>query len=149
MIADAKARRGVYTYTGSYARTVVFGLITDDGRSFFKRYDRFTKDEFADFLREAHAQFGKPIMMILDREPQHKAKIIQETLKDLGDAVELEFLLSGCPDLNAIEEVWRQTNRVVLDISYVTVTGMHEDIDGWLGSSVPVLDIEKYLYRMA
>ena len=158
VIADTRVRRGVYTlrgkravytYTGSHARTVVFGLITDDGRSFFKRYDRFTKDEFADLLREAHAQFGKPIMMILDRAPQHKAKIIQETLKDLGGAVRLEFLLPGCPDLNAIEEVWCQMTRAVLDIPYVTVAGMHEDVDGWLGSSVPVLDIEKYLYRVA
>lgn len=158
MIADTRTRRGVYTlkgkravytYTGSHARTVVFGLITDDGRSFFKRYDKFTKDEFADFLREAHARFGKPIMMILDRAPQHKAKIIQKTLRDLGGAVELEFLPPGCPDLNAIEEVWRQMKRAVLDIPYVTVAGMHEDVDRWLDSSVPVLNIEKYLYRVA
>ena len=62
--------------------------------------------------------------------------------------MELEFLPPGCPDLNAIEEVWRQMKRAVLDIPYVTIAGMHENIDRWLGSSVPVLDIEKYLYRM-
>ena len=137
VIADARARRGVYTlkgkravytYTGSHARTVVFGMITDDGRSFFKRYERFTKDEFADFLKEACREFGKPIMMILDRAPQHKAKIIQETLRDLDGAIDLEFLPPGCPDLNAIEEVWRQMKRAVLDIPYVTVATMHEDI---------------------
>ena len=96
VIADARARRGVYTpkgeravytYTGSHAKTVVFGLITDDGRIFFKQYDKFTKDEFADFLRKVYAQFDRPIMMILDRAPQHRAKIIQETLKDLDGAV--------------------------------------------------------------
>ena len=32
-----------------------------------KRHIRFTKNEFADFLREAHDQFDKPIMLILDR----------------------------------------------------------------------------------
>ena len=158
VIADTWARRGVYTlkgkravyhYTGSDARTIVFGLITNDGSSFFKWYDKFTKGEFANFLKETHAQFGKPIMMILDRAPQHKDKSIQETLKDLGGAVKLEFLPPGCPDLNAIEEVWRQMKRAVLDIPYVTVAGMREDIDRWLGSSVPVLDTEKYLYRMA
>ena len=157
VIADARVRRGVYTlkgkrafytYTGSHARTVIFGLIADDGRSFFKRYDKFTKDEFADFLREAHAQLGKPVMMILDKAPQYKAKIIWETLKDLSGAVELEFLPPGCPDLNAIEEVWRQIKRAILDIPYVTVAGMHKDNDRWLGLSVPVLNIEKYLYRM-
>ena len=143
-----KGKRATYTRTGSHARTVVFGLITDDGRSFFRQYDRFTKDEFADFLKESHRQFGKPIMMILDRAPQHKAGIIRETLKELDGAAELEFLRPGCPDLNAIEEVWRQMKRAVLDVRYVTVAGMHEDIDRWLGSSVPVLDIEKYLHRV-
>ena len=39
--------------------------------------------------------------------------------------------------------------RAVLDIPYVTVVGMHEDVDRWLDSSVPVLYVEKYLYRMA
>ena len=86
VVADARARKGVYTLkgkravytcTGSRARTVVVGLITYNGRSLFRQYGRFAKDEFADFLREAHAQFGRPIMMILDRAPQHKAKIIR------------------------------------------------------------------------
>ncbi len=34
-----KGKRAVYTYTGSHAKTVIFGLITCDGRSFFKQYD--------------------------------------------------------------------------------------------------------------
>lgn len=33
-------------------------------------------------------------------------------------------------------------------IPHVTVVSIHEDIDRWLGSLVPVLDIEKCLYRM-
>ena len=97
-----RGKRAVYTYTGSHAKTAVFGLITDDGLSFFKQYDKFTKDEFADFLREAHDQFGK-LFMILDRAPQHKAKTIQETLKELAGEVYLELLPPGCPDLSSIE----------------------------------------------
>lgn len=38
--------------------------------------------------------------------------------------------------------------RAVLDIRYVTVATMHEGIDRWLDSSVPVLDIDKYLCRV-
>ena len=143
-----KGKRAVYTCTGSHAKTVIFGLITCDGRSFFKQYDKFTKDQFADFLKEAHAYFGKPIMMILDRAPQHKARIIRETLKELDGKVELEFLPPGCPDLSAIEEVWRQMKRAVLDVTYTTLATMRDDITRWLASSVPVLDIERYLYRV-
>ena len=159
MVADAegrprkqvytlKGKRAVYTYAGSHAKTVVFGLITDDGRSFFKQYDKFTKDEFSDFLKEAHAHFGEQIMMILDRAPQHKAKIVQETLKELDGMVEPEFLPPGCPDLSAIEEVWRQMKRAVLDITYATLATVRGGINRWLDSSAPVLDIERYLYRV-
>ena len=39
--------------------------------------------------------------------------------------------------------------HAVLDIvPCVTVAGMHEDVDRWLGSSVPVLGMEKYLCWM-
>ena len=158
VVADARARKGVYTLegkravytcTGSHARTVVFGLITYNGRSLFRQYDRFAKDEFADFLREAHAQFGWPIMMILDRAPQHKAKIIRGRSRIWARRSSWNYSPPDCPDFNAIKEVWHQMKHAVLDIvPCVTVAGMHEDVDRWLGSSVPVLGMEKYLCWM-
>ena len=54
-VADARLRkgiytpkgvRGVYTYTGSHSKTIVFGLITLDGEGFFQRYGSFTGKEF-------------------------------------------------------------------------------------------------------
>ena len=55
----------------------------------------------------------------------------------------------GCPDLNAIEEVWRQMKHAILDVPYVRFSSMYSDIDKWLRSSLPKLDIERYLYRKA
>ena len=63
--------------------------------------------------------------------------------------MELQFLPPGCPDLNAIEEVWRQVKHAVLDVSYVRLSSMCGDIDRWLKVYLPKLDIEKYLYRKA
>ena len=57
------------------------------------------------------------------------------------------FLPPGCPDLNAIEEIWRQMKHAVLDIPRVSLQKMCEEIDKWLVSSLPRLDIEKYLYK--
>ncbi len=34
------------------------------------------------------------------------------------------------------------------DIPYAAVANMHEAVGTWLGSPVPVLYIEKYLYRV-
>ena len=156
VIAEARARRGiytpkgvrgVYTYTGSHSKTMVFGVITTDGRGYFERYSSFTKEEFVKFLKAVHAKFGK-ILIILDGAAQHRAKCVKEELKKLV-GLELKFLPPGCPDLNAIEEIWRQMKHAVLDIPYVTFGKMCSDIDKWLNSSMPKLDIENYLYRKA
>ena len=155
-VADARLRkgvytpkgiRGVYTYTGSHSRTIVFGLITLDGEGFFQRYDSFTGKEFAEFLKAACERFGK-ILMITAGAPQHRSKFVREELAGMG-GLELEFFPPGCPDLNAIEEMWRQMKHAVLDVPYVRFSSMCSDIDKWLGSSRPKLDIEKYLYRKA
>ena len=76
-MADARLRkgvytpkgvRGVYTYTGSHSKTIVFGLITLDGRGFFRRYGSFTGKEFVEFLKAACERFWK-IPMITDGAP--------------------------------------------------------------------------------
>ena len=155
-VADARLRkgiytpkgvRGVYTYTGSHSKTIVFGLITLDGEGFFQRYGSFTGKEFVEFLKAACERFGK-ILMITDGVPQHRSKFVREEIGRL-DGVELQFLPPGCPDLNAIEEVWRQMKHAVLDVPYVRFSSMCSDIDKWLRSSLPKLDIERYLYRKA
>ena len=127
------------------SKTIVFGLITLDGERFFQRYGSFTGKEFVEFLKAACERFGK-ILMITDGAPQHRSKFVREEIGRL-DGVELQFLPPGCPDLNAIEEVWRQMKHAVLDVPYVRFSSMCSDIDKWLKSSLSKLDIEKYIYR--
>ena len=155
-VADARLRkgvytpkgvRGVYTYAGSHSKTVVFGLITLDGEGFFQRYGPFAGKGFAGFLKAACERFGK-ILMITDGAPQHRSKFVREEIGRL-DGVELQFLPPGCPDLNVIEEAWRQMKHAILDVPYVRFSSMCSDIDKWLWSSLPKLDIERYLYRKA
>ena len=146
-VADARLRKGIYTYTGSHSKTIVFGLFTLDGEGFFQRYGSFTGEEFVEFLKAACERFGK-ILMITDGAPQHRSKFVREEIGRL-DGVELQFLPPGCPDLNAIEEVWRQMKHAILDVPYVRFSSMCSDIDKWLRSSLPKLDIERYLYRKA
>ena len=143
----AQGIRGVYTYTGSHSKTIVFGLIMLDGEGFFQRYGFFTGKEFVEFLKAACERFGK-ILMITDGAPQHRSKFVREEIGRL-DGVELQFMPPGCPDLNAIEEVWSQMKHAVPDVPYVRFRSMCSDIDKWLGSSLPKLDIERHLYRKA
>ena len=146
-VYTSKGVRGVYTYTGSHSKTTVFGLITLDGEGYFWRYSSFTGSEFVEFLKAACKRFGK-ILMITDGAPQHRSGFVKEELTGMG-GLELEFFPSGCPDLNAIEELWRQMKHAVLDAPYIRFSSMCSDIDKWLRSSRPRLDIERYLYRKA
>ena len=146
-VADARFRKGVYTYTGSHSKIIVFGLITLDGEWLFQRYGSFTGKGFVEFLKAACERFGK-ILMITDGAPQHRSKFVREEIGRL-DGMELRFLPPGCPDLNAIGEAWRHMKHAVLDVPYVRSSSMCSDIDKWLGSSLPKLDIERYHYRKA
>ena len=123
----------------------MFGLITLDGEGSFQGYGSFTGKEFVEFLKAACERFGK-ILMMTDGAPQHRSKFVREEIGRL-DGVELRFLPPGCPDLNAIEEVWRQMKHAILDVPYVRFSSMCGDIDKWLGSSLPKLDVERYLLQ--
>ena len=140
-----KGRRAVCTVTGSHGKTVVYGLQTMDGRGMCVQYDRFTTENFADFLKRAHRRFPR-MAMILDRAPQHTARISRQTAEDLG-GLELEYLPPGCPDLNAMEEKWRQMKHRTLDVPYVALGNLRKEITRYLRYHMPVLQIENYLYR--
>ena len=73
-----------------------------DGRSMCAQYDRFTKEDFANYLKRASRRFQK-ILIILDRAPQHTANTVKQTEREL-EGLELKYLPPGCPDLNSMEE---------------------------------------------
>ena len=155
VIADSRARKGVYTqhgvraiytYSGDHRKTIVYGILTAKGEGYFERHDKFNKETFEKFLRSAHQKFGK-LLMILDRAPQHRAKVVLEAIEEMGDQVKLAYLPPGCPDLNAIEELWRQMKMAVLSGPYIKLGKMCSDIDHWLKHHLPNLNIYNYLYR--
>ena len=89
-----------YTYTGTHAKTVVFGTLTPDGRGVvFRQYSKFDKHTSDKFLKDAVRRFKK-ICMILDDAPQHKARMIRD-LVDSTDGLNLKFLPATIPGLSA------------------------------------------------
>ena len=96
-----KKKRAVYKHVGNHAKVMQFGLPAVDGGGYFEGHKRFTKDEFAGFLRNAHAKFGK-MANTLDRAPQHAAKAVQDAIDEMDGGVKLACLPPGRPDLNAM-----------------------------------------------
>jgi transposase len=53
----------------------------------------------------------KPLFLILDSLPAHKAKVVQNYVKSTGGKLELYFLPGYAPDLNPDELVWSYMKR--------------------------------------
>ena len=154
MIADAWARkrgytrrriRAFYTYTGSHSKTIVFGLITTNGRSMFRQYDKFDKHAFAKFLKAAVRKFGK-ICLIVDNAPQHHAKMILRLVDEI-DGLTLKFLPTATPESSAIEIYRRDLKRKVLNVSHINLSMLRKAITRYIRHTKPNLDVEKILYR--
>ena len=97
-------------------------------------------------MRNTRKKFGK-ILMMLGGAPQHRAKDVRDAIEELDGRVKLAYLPPSCPDLNAVEELWRQLKANVLHDHYTKYANMCNDLDEWLKHHLPSLDICRYFYR--
>ena len=63
--------------------------------------------EFLGEIRRDHPQF----FMVLDSASYHKSKVVREYVESTGGDIELEFLPPYTPQLNQVENVWRDLKR--------------------------------------
>ena len=95
--------------------------------------------------KEVKREFERALV-IVDRAPQHRAKIVGETLRRMT-GIRLAFLPAASPELSAVEECWRQSKKDLLRVSYVTLGRLRQTIDEYFTSKTFGLDILKYLTR--
>ena len=97
-----KGRRINVPYTGSHRKVTIYGSLALDGRQFFRTYDRFNAVTFVAYLKELQRHFGKA-MLIRDRAPQHRSKLVREFLRT-NKNIRIMYFPKGSPYLNAVEE---------------------------------------------
>ena len=136
--------RAVCRVTGTHDRTIMYGVLGLDGEEFFRQYDRFNGDTFAEFVKEVK-EFGKSLM-IVDRAPQHRARIVGKTRRRIT-GIRLAFLPVASPELSAVEECRRQSKRDLLKVSCVTMGRLRSTIDEYFAGKTFDLDIPRYLMR--
>ena len=66
-----------------------------------------TFKEFLEDVRKSHPKF----YMVLDNASYHRSGTVSEYVAGTGGDVELEFLPPRTPQLNQIENVWRDLKR--------------------------------------
>jgi len=102
----------------------MLGAVTDTGERFVALTpDTFTAEVSKHFLRALQQHFGKKLAIVLDNAPYFIAKALKK--QAAKDGLLLEYLPSHAPEMNPLENCWRQikaarANRLFLTIEEVT-----------------------------
>ena len=103
--------------TGSHDKTIVYGVLSLDGKQLFRQYERFDSHSFIAYLEEIRKKFKK-FIMFADRATQHRSKEVKEYLQRNMDNIRIEYFPVGSPQFNAVEECWRQGKYNILSKYY-------------------------------
>ncbi len=139
--------RPIVTSTGSHQKTCVFGTLTMKGKQLFRQYDAFNQYTFLDYLKQVKKRLGK-VIMFADRARQHPAKKVRKYLEENRDSLIMVHLPKGSPELNAVEECWRQGKYdLLVSKCYQRFTDLKSTISRYYRTRRFNLDVVKYLLR--
>lgn len=142
-----KGSKPLILTTGSHARTCLFGALSMDGRQIFRQYERVNSKNFLKFLNQIRRKFG-PSLLFLDRSSSHRSKDVKKWLEENKGCADVVWLPTGCPELNPVEECWRQTkDSVVACVVHPSFADMKKALAKYLRTKRFKLDLTKYLCR--
>jgi putative transposase len=73
---------------------------------YFRLYEgTMGKEEVLDFVRHLNKQIDRPILLIWDRLPAHRSRLVQDYLATLDGKIEAFYLPPYAPELNPAEYV--------------------------------------------
>lgn len=142
-----KGSKPTIVTTGSHAKTCLFGALGMDGRQLFRQYNWINSDTFLKFLKQLKRKFA-PCLLFLDKSGSHKSRKVRQWLDHHSESIRVIWLPTGCPELNPVEECWRQTkNSVVACIIYPSFATLKKTLATYLRTTRFNLDLTKYLCR--
>lgn len=62
--------------------------------------------EVVDFLICLRRHIKTPLLIVWDRLPAHRSKLVKEYLDTLGGLIEVDYLPAYAPELNPVEYIW-------------------------------------------
>jgi putative transposase len=109
VLKGIKPRRFV---TGLHKKTHIFGFLSEDKKKMFAFSDKMNAKAFLKVLYKIKSKFKK-VILIIDKAPWHRAKIVQKYLKKYRNEIKIIWFPRGCPEMNPVEECWRQAKKEV------------------------------------
>lgn len=141
-----KEKRPVAIVTGSHDKTIIYGVLSRDGKQFFRQYERFDSESFIEYLEQVKKKFKK-FVMVVDRATQHRSKMVKEYLQRNKKTIKLEYFPVGSPEFNAVEECWRQGKYNMLSGCYSSLSHLKKMISNYYRTRRFNIDIKRYLLR--
>ena len=127
----------------------MFGTLTIDCKQFFRQYHAFNEDVFLDYLKKLQKKMGKVIILFIDRATQHyRSRKVRTYLEENKDVIRVTYFPKGSPELNAVEECWRQGKYDLLVSKYYPrFIDLRKSIAAFYRTRRFNLAISKYLLR--
>jgi transposase len=74
---------------------------------YFRLYEgSMGKEEIRHFLQHLWKQIRRPMLVVWDRLPGHRSRLVKEYVDSLDGNIELHYLPAYAPELNPVEYVW-------------------------------------------
>jgi transposase len=100
---------------GSRQSINAISAVSQTGAFWYATYEgRLNATKFVEFLRTFLRGRKKPVMLVVDGHPAHRARMVSKYVKSLKGRLELHFLPPYAPDLNPDEFVWSHVRRTGL-----------------------------------
>lgn len=156
-LAHAWAKRGAdlrIPAPGQAAKMALLGLLDWARRELIVRTSRTKRSaDFIALLEKIDARYGPqpgrpcpPVVLVLDNGPIHTSKATRAALAERAHWLTVEWLPKYAPELNDIEELWRDLKRHHL--AHQTFTGP-EDLDQAIHEAVMKLNCERNRHPLA
>lgn len=69
------------------------------------------KEEVVEFLMHLLQHLSGPLLIIWDRLPAHRSRLVAEFVRCLEGEIEIEYLPAYAPELNPVEYLWGPTEE--------------------------------------
>ncbi len=97
---------------GSKQNTNVYGAYTLDGKFHYKFVEKQLATKTIAFFKRL-MKIYKKIIFIIDKARWHTAKIVNKFVQQNKRSIKIVYFPTTSPDVNPVEECWRQTRNNV------------------------------------
>jgi transposase len=108
----AKGETPIVATSGQRQRVNAISAVNASGAFWYDVYTgKFNAELFISKLKAFMRRQRRPVFLVLDGHPAHRAKIVAAYVQSLKGQLELHFLPGYAPDLNPDEFVWNHLRQ--------------------------------------